>query len=220
MPNKIKIHLADDHQVLIDGMLALLKTNSKFEVVGHSLNGLDLVKKVKENKADILIMDINMPHKDGIEVLKEFSVSGFTCRVIILTSYDDLKLIKEVLKLGATGYLSKECAGENIVEAIEVVASGREYFSKNIQDKIFSSFSGNHTVASNQDLHMSNILTERELEILKLISLEYSGKEIGKELFISPNTVETHRKNLIKKLNVKNTIGLVKYAIKNKLIKQ
>lgn len=220
MLNKIKIHLADDHQVLIDGMLAVLKTNSKFEVVGHSLNGLDLVKTVKENKADILIMDINMPHKDGIEVLKEFSDKGYTCRVIVLSSYDDLKLIKEVLKLGATGYLSKECAGESIVEAIEVVASGREYFSKNIQDKIFSSFSGNHTLVSNQEVHMSNVLTERELEILKLISLEYSGKEIGEELFISANTVETHRKNLIKKLNVKNTIGLVKYAIKNNLIKQ
>lgn len=217
MPNKIRIHLADDHQVLIDGILAVLKTNPKFEVVGYSLNGMNLVEQVCQNKTDVLIMDINMPHKDGIEVLKEFSEKGYCCKIIILSSYDDFKLIKEVLKLGASGYLSKQCAGDSIVEAIESVASGKEYFSKNIQDKIFSSFSGNLVESESYDTPTS-LLTDRELEILKLISLEYSGKEIGEELFISANTVETHRKNLLKKLNVKNTIGLVKYALKNKLI--
>jgi DNA-binding NarL/FixJ family response regulator len=219
MPNKIKIHLADDHQVLIDGMLAVLNTNPKFDVVGHSLNGLNLVETVQDNKAEILIMDINMPRKDGIEVLKEFLEKGYTCRVIVLSSYDDVKLIKEVLKLGASGYLSKECAGENILEAIEVVASGKDYFSKNIQDKIFGSLSGHTTTNTKKEFQLSNLLTEREIEILKLISLEFSGKEIGEKLFISAYTVETHRKNLIKKLNVKNTIGLVKYALKNNLIK-
>ena len=220
MSEKIRIHLADDHQVLIDGMLAVLKTNSKFEVVGHSLNGVDLVNNIISNRADILIMDINMPHKDGIEVLKELSQIEHSCRVIILSSYDDIKLIKEVLKLGANGYLSKQCAGESIVEAIESVASGKDYFSQNIQEKIFSSFSGNGAESSTNEISINATLTDRELEILKLISLEYSGKEIGEELSISLNTVETHRKNLIKKLNVKNTIGIVKFAIKNNLIKQ
>ena len=220
MSEKIRIHLADDHQVLIDGMLAVLKTNSKFEVVGHSLNGLELVDKIQSNEADILIMDINMPHKDGIEVLKELSQTKHSCRVIILSSYDDIKLIKEVLKLGANGYLSKQCAGESIVEAIESVAAGKDYFSQNIQEKIVSSFSGNGTEPSTNEVSINTNLTDRELEILKLISLEYSGKKIGEELSISLNTVKTHGKNLIKKLNVKNTIGIVKFAIKNNLIKQ
>lgn len=220
MSEKIRIYLADDHQVLIDGMLAVLKTNLKFEVVGHSLNGLDVAVNIVSVNADVLIMDINMPHKDGIEVLKELSETNYKCRVIILSSYDDLKLIKEVLKLGASGYLSKQCAGDNIVEAIESVAAGKDYFSQNIQEKIFSSFSGNVTENINNEISIKSSLTDRELEILKLISLEYSGKEIGKELCISLNTVETHRKNLIKKLNVKNTIGIVKFAIKNNLIKQ
>lgn len=220
MQNKIKIHLADDHQVLIDGMLAVLNTNKKFEVVGHSLNGFELVDTVKKNKAEILIMDINMPVKDGLEVLKEFSEKGYTCRVIVLSSYDDVKLIKEVLKLGACGYLSKECAGENILEAIEVVASGKDYFSKNIQEKMVNSFSGNNQTISSSQFQHSNILTDREMEIIELISQEFSGKEISEKLFISAYTVETHRKNLIKKLNVKNTIGLVKYALKNNIIKQ
>ncbi|WP_026712224.1 response regulator transcription factor [Flavobacterium filum] len=219
MPKKIRIYLADDHQVLIDGILAVLKTNPKIEVVGYSLNGMNLVDTVHQKKADILIMDINMPQKDGIEVLKEFSDKGFSCKVIVLSSYDDFKLIKEVLKLGASGYLSKQCAGDSIMEAIESVAAGQDYFSKNIQEKIFSSLTGNTSASENYEI-TNTLLTDRELEILKLISMEYSGKEIGEELFISANTVETHRKNLIKKLNVKNTIGLVKYAIKHNLINQ
>ena len=218
MDSKIKIHLADDHKVLIDGMLSMLKTNSSFEVVGFSLNGENLYEEIQNNKADILVMDINMPIKDGIDVLREFSVKGFYCKVIILSSYDDVKIIKEVLKLGASGYLSKQSAGENIIEAINVVASGEEFFSQCIRDRIFQSFSNIPQQSYiNEAMPLSSI-TDRELEILRLITLEYSGTQIGDELNISTNTVETHRKNLIKKLNVKSTIGLVKYALKHNII--
>ncbi|WP_447637462.1 response regulator [Flavobacterium microcysteis] len=218
MDTKIRIYLADDHQVLIDGMLSMLKTNPKFEVAGYSLNGENLVEDVKINKADVLVMDINMPKKDGIEVLREFATKGFSCKVIILSSYDDVKIIKEVLKLGANGYLSKQSAGENIIEAINAVANGEEYFSQSIRDRIFESFSKIPQQSYiNEAMPLSSI-TERELEILKLITMEYSGTQIGEELNISTNTVETHRKNLIKKLNVKTTIGLVKYALKHNLI--
>mgnify|MGYP003515004821 FL=1 len=218
MDSKIKIHLADDHKVLIDGMLSMLKTNSSFEVVGFSLNGENLYEEIQNNKADILVMDINMPIKDGIDVLREFSVKGFCCKVIILSSYDDVKIIKEVLKLGASGYLSKQSAGENIIEAINVVASGEEFFSQRIRDRIFQPFSNIPQQSDiNEAMPLSSI-TDRELEILRLITLEYSGTQIGDELNISTNTVETHRKNLIKKLNVKSTIGLVKYALKHNII--
>lgn len=217
MSETLRIYLADDHQVLIDGMLAVLKTNPQFDVVGQSLNGDLLLEKVEALQVDVLVMDINMPSKDGIEVLRDFATKGYCCKVIILSSYDDFKLIKEVLKLGAHGYLSKQCAGEHIIEAILAVANGKQYFSDKIHDKMMQSFTGN-TTESETNNFSSLALTDRELEVLKLISQEYSGKEIGEELFISSNTVETHRKNLIKKLNVKNTIGLVKYAIKNNLI--
>ena len=218
MDNIIRIHLADDHKVLIDGMLSMLKTNNKFEVAGFSLNGENLYEEILSNKADILVMDINMPIKDGIEVLREFSVKGYPCKVIVLSSYDDAKIIKEVLKLGANGYLSKQSAGENIIEAINVVASGQEYFSQSIRDRIFDSFSKIPQQSYINEAMPLSTITERELEILKLITLEYSGTQIGNELNISTNTVETHRKNLIKKLNVKSTIGLVKYALKHNLI--
>ncbi|KRB58020.1 response regulator transcription factor [Flavobacterium sp. Root186] len=218
MADKIKIHLADDHQVLIDGLTNLLQTVPNFEIVGSSLNGTTIHDDVVLDQADILVLDISMPQKDGIEVLKEFSQKGFPCKVIILSSYDDLKIIKEVMKLGAKGYLTKKCAGENIIEAIDAVYQDQEYYSDAVREKIFSMFSQNNPKLSKNIYTESPILSPREMEIVTLICLEYSGKEISEQLFISINTVETHRKNIMKKLNIKNTIGLVKYALKNNLI--
>jgi DNA-binding NarL/FixJ family response regulator len=219
MLNKIRIHLADDHQILIDGIKTILHTNPRFEVVGFSINGINLYDEVIQNKSDILILDINMPEKDGIEVIKEFAEKGFPCKIIILSSHDDLRIIKEVMKLGSSGYLTKKCAGENIVEAIQAVYNGEEYFCKSVREKIFNTATKNNPNLNKPDLKGNLALTDRELEIITLISLEFSGKEISDQLFISVNTVETHRKNIMKKLDAKNSISLVKYAIKHQLIK-
>lgn len=215
----INIHLADDHQILIDGIKTLLNTIPGFSIVGTSLNGITIYDEVIQNNADVLVLDISMPEKDGIQVLKEFTKKGFPCKVIILSSYDDLKIVKEVMKLGASGYLTKQCASESIIEAIQIVSNGQEYFCKTIQNKIFDTATKNNPKLKSipHDIHAS--LTEREIEIIILISLEYSGKEISEQLFISTNTVETHRKNIMKKIKAKNTISIVKYALKHKLIK-
>ncbi|MBS7254741.1 response regulator [Flavobacterium branchiicola] len=218
MTQKIKIHLADDHQVLIDGLTNLLQTVENFEVVGSSLNGNNVYDEVLQNNADILILDISMPEKDGIKVLQEFNAKKSPCKIIILSSYDDLKIIKEVMKLEAKGYLTKKCAGENIIEAIHSVYQGQDYFSDAIREKVFKSLTQNNPKLNKNIYTENQILSPREIEIITLISLEYSGKEISEQLFISINTVETHRKNIMKKLQTKNTIGLVKYALKNNLI--
>ena len=218
MLNTTRIYLADDHQILIDGIKTLLHTNPSFEVVGFSISGIDLYDEVLNHKADILILDINMPGKDGIEVIKEFAKKGFPCKVIVLSSHDDLRIIKEVMKLGSSAYLTKKCAGEHIIEAIHAVNNGEDYFCKSVREKIFSTAIKGHPTLVKPEPPMNFLLTERELEIIILISLEYSGKEISDQLFISTNTVETHRKNIMKKLDAKNSISLVKYAIKNKLI--
>jgi DNA-binding NarL/FixJ family response regulator len=219
MTQKIRIHLADDHQVLIDGLTNLLCTVSYLEVVGNSLDGTSIYEDVIKNNADILLLDISMPKKDGIEVLKEFNEKGFPCKVIILSSYDDLKIVKEVMKLGSKGYLTKKSAGENIIEAIEAVNKDEEYFDKHIREKIFANFTQNNPKLNKSTYTDNQFLSERETEIITLISLEYSAREISEELFISVNTVETHRKNIMKKLNTKSVVGLVKYALKNNLIK-
>jgi DNA-binding NarL/FixJ family response regulator len=218
MKNNIRIHLADDHQIIIHGIQTLLHTVPYFEVVGFSLNGTTVYDDVTENKADVLVLDISMPDKDGIEVIKEFAEKGFPCKVIILSSYDDLKLIKEIMDLGVSGYLTKQCAGDSIIEAVTAVANDEEYYCETIREKIFSNATKNNPKLNNYKPNINPLLTDREIEIIILIALEYSGKEISEQLFISINTVETHRKNIMKKLNAKNTIGIVKYAMNNHLV--
>ncbi len=217
---KVTVHIADDHQILIDGIIAVLSSEKNIEVVGHSLSGKDVLSWFASNKADVLILDINMPELDGIEVMKVFNEQNFQQKIIVLSSYDDVKLIKEVLKIGASGFLAKKCAGEHIVDAINTVYEGKQYFSKSIQDKLLSTFTGN-LVKERKSSHESTFfssLTPRELEVLRLIALQYNSKEISNELHISINTVETHRKNLISKLNVKNVVGLAIYAVKNNIV--
>ena len=211
---KIKIHLIDDHQIVIDGLLAVLKLEDDFEVVGFSLNGDGIHERLIANEADVVIMDINMPDIDGIDVLKDFQKKGIPCKIIVLSSHDEIKLIKEVLNLGANGYLSKKCAGENIATAIRKVYNGEQYFCDSIKDKMLTSFSSN---GATDDEPVKSI-TKRELEILQLVVKEFTTKEISEQLTISINTIDTHRKNIMRKLEVKNTIGLVKYAIKHDLV--
>jgi DNA-binding NarL/FixJ family response regulator len=217
---KIKVHIADDHQLLIDGIIAVLSSEKNMEVVGQSLNGEDVINWFYTNTADILILDINMPKIDGVGVLQYFFEKKIDQKVIVLSSYEDTKLIKEVLKIGTLGFLSKNTAAENIIEAINAVYNGEQYFSKSIQSKLNASFSKkplNNGVTSGENAFFST-LTPREIEVLKLIAQQYNSKEISKLLHISINTVETHRKNLILKLNVKNVVGLAIYAVKNNIV--
>lgn len=211
---KIKIHLIDDHQIVIDGLLAVLKMEDDFEVVGFSLNGDGIHERLTANNADVVIMDINMPDIDGIDILKDFKKKGIPCKIIVLSSHDEIKLIKEVLNLGANGYLSKKCAGENIAVAVRKVYNGEQYFCDAVKDKMLTSFSSN---GATDNEPVKNI-TKRELEILQLVVKEFTTKEISEQLTISINTIDTHRKNIMRKLEVKNTIGLVKYAIKHDLV--
>lgn len=216
---KIRVHIADDHQILIDGIVAVLNNEEDIEVVGHSVNGKLVLDWFEENEADVLVLDINMPVLDGIEVLRKFQEQKRDINIIILSSYDDVKLVKEVLKLGANGFLAKKCAGENIAEAIKSVSQGDQYFSKEVQKDIFSSISGRKEVKEpNQDGVFISSLTDRELEVLKLISYEMSSREIGEKLHISTSTVDTYRKSLLNKLNVKNAVGLAMYAVRNNIL--
>ena len=217
---KIKVHIADDHQLLIDGIEAVLSSEENIEIVGSSLNGEDVLNWFASNEADILILDINMPKVDGIAVLQSFLKNNFQQKVIVLSSYDDTKLIKEVLKIGASGFLAKKCAGKNIVEAINQVYSGKHYFSESVKDKLLASFTNNYLNIDeiSKESSFFSSLTPRETDVLKLICKQLNSKEISAELHISTNTVETHRKNLINKLKVKNVVGLAIYALKNNIV--
>tara|TARA_B100000768_G_C11245541_1_gene361573 strand:+ start:70 stop:729 length:660 start_codon:yes stop_codon:yes gene_type:complete len=219
MKNIIRVHIADDHKILIEGIIAVINTDESIEVEGYSLTGKQVIEWIESNSADILILDINMPEYDGIEVLKFFKQKKITQKVIILSSYDDVKLVQEMINLGANGFLSKSSAGLHIIEAINAVYHGDQYFSDTIKNNLIKLYTGkNVTSGKRPESTILNSLTPRELEVLKLITDEYSSPEIAEILNISQSTVDTYRKSLLKKTNVKNSIGLAMYAVKNNII--
>lgn len=219
MDKMITVHIADDHQILIDGVKAVLNIEPKIEVVGYSLNGNQVIAWFKEQSCDVLILDINMPELDGIEVLKKLKQHKNRPEIIVLSSYDDVKLVKEVLQMGAKGFVPKKSAGEHIVNAVYKVAEGSQYFTDDIKEKMMQTLlNGQIKNEGSQDGVLISSLTKREVEILKLVAQQYSTREIGDELHISESTVETHRKNLMKKVKVKNSVGLAIFALKNEVI--
>ena len=219
MNEKIKVHIADDHKILIEGIVAVINTESDIEIEGFSLTGKAVIDWAEDHYADILILDINMPIYDGIEVLKFFKIKKINQKVIILSSYEDVKLVQEMINLGANGFLSKDSAGQHIVEAIRTVHEGEQYFSDTIKNNLLKLYTGkNVRPGQRPQSTIANSLTDRETEVLKLISQEYSSPEIAQILNISQSTVDTYRKSLLKKTNVKNAVGLAMYAVKNKII--
>ncbi len=151
--------------------------------------------------------------------MKFFKKNAIKIKTIILSSYDDVKLVEEMIALGADGYISKDSAGEHIVDAIKAVHSGDQFFSNAIKDELLKVFTGKTVKPKNRpESTISNMLTTREIEVLKLISQEHSSPEIAGILNISQSTVDTYRKNLLKKTNVKNSVGLAMYAVKNKIV--
>ena len=221
MKEKIYVHVADDHKILIEGIIAVINTDKEIEIKGYSLTGQEVIDwfSQKGNAADVLILDITMPVLDGFQVLKFFKKNKIDQKVIILSSYDDLKIVQEVLSLGCKGYISKNSAGEHIVNAIKAVAKGEQYFSNDIQTMLLKSISGQMVPQGEMpDKFLLDSLTERELDVLKLITKEYSTIEMADLMNLSVNTVETYRKSLLKKLNVKNAVGLAMYAVKNKIV--
>ncbi len=219
---KISVHIADDHKIIIDGIIAVLEDEEDIDVVGFSTDGTELINWYKNNnKCDVLILDINMPEISGVDVLYFLKQRNLIQPTVVLSSYDDIKLIKEVLKLGVKGFIAKRCAGKHIVNAIRAVIHEESYFGPSIQELIVRNFSNKTSKVNNEisqdGIHISS-LTDREIEILKLIADQKSTREIANALFISVNTVETHRKNLIKKIQVKNVVGLALYAVKHELV--
>ncbi|MBC7863788.1 MAG: response regulator transcription factor [Bacteroidia bacterium] len=214
--NKIKILIADDHQLLIDGIKSLVNSVEGFEVIGEAGDGIKVLEIVKLKKTDIVLMDINMPVMDGIETTKRLRKEHPSIHVLALTMHNEKGMINKMLDAGANGYVLKNTNKEELVEAIRKVASGSQYFSSAITITLLEKNSD----GSNSKKHSEEKveLTAREKEIIALIAQGFSSREIGEKLFISPRTADKHRTNLIEKLQVKNIADLVYYAMKNGLI--
>lgn len=213
---KLRIVIADDHHILLDGLKALLHKQKDMEVVGFFDNGQKLFDALGEMTAiDVAIADINMPGLNGLELTLKMKEAYPGIPVIILSMHDDTGHIMEMIDAGVQGYLLKNVNDTVLLQAIRTVAAGRMAFSPEVSDKIAAFIK--HEQQPKQMPEQPR-LTDREIEILKLIAQEYSNARIGELLFISERTVETHRKNMMRKTNNKTIVGLLKYAMDQKLV--
>jgi len=211
----IKILIADDHQMFIDGLKSILSQQEQCEIIAEANNGLEVLEQLKMHAIDVVLMDVNMPEMDGIEATKKVRELHPEVKILMLTMFNTRDYIEKLLKAGAHGYILKNTGKDELIEAIEKVNSGESFFSEEVKLKIMEGLQQK----KNLEKDMFNIeLTEREKQVLTLIVKEYTTNEIAEELFISPHTVETYRKNLTSKLPVKNIAGLVRYAIQMGLV--
>jgi len=210
---KIKLYLVDDHQIMIDGIKALLKNNLLFEIVGENTNPLTAFEDIKANVPDILISDINMKEMSGIELTKKLKELFPELKILALSMFGDKETISEMLEAGINGYILKNTGTDELVTALTKLAANQPFFSDEVTTEMM------RVIAMPKTPQKEIInLTPREIDIVKLIADECNNAKIGDKLFISERTVETHRKNIFRKTNTKSVAGLIKFAIGQKII--
>jgi DNA-binding NarL/FixJ family response regulator len=215
---KIRIFLVDDHQLVRDGIKALLLSAEDLIILGEASSGRECFEKIALEPPDILILDISLPDTNGIEITKRVSVEYPATRVLILSMYTSEDFIFNSVKAGARGYLPKNTSREELLSAIHAIYNGEEFFSDAISRIMLKSYVRK---AKEDDLTSQGgpiPLTTREIEILKLFAEGFINKEISDQLDISIRTVETHKNHIMKKLELKSTVELIKYAIRNKIV--
>jgi len=213
-----KILIVDDHEVVRDGLRNILLSLENISIAGEAGNGEDAIKMYNSVKPDLVIMDISMPGMNGIEATKIIKEKDPDAKILILTMHDNQEYLNQIIRSGAKGFILKNTDKEELLDAVKTVASGENFFSKDISKLIIDNYIRSAKDQEKSDGFKEVPLTKREIEILKLIASGYSNQEIANILYISYNTVDTHRKNIMHKLSIKNTAGLVRYAIEKGLI--
>ena len=204
-----RLLVADDHQSLVDGFISIINEVDDITVVATAANGYEVMQKLKEVQVDIVLMDINMPQLNGVETCKKIHSKYSDVKVIALTMHKKQSFIKRMMQYGAKGYLLKDDPSSEIIKAVREVMAGEIYYSQRVRDIALA-----FTDISDQ----SGSLSQRELEILQHISLGLTNQQIAQKLFLSPHTTETHRRNLLVKLDAKNTAELVRKGLEKGLI--
>jgi DNA-binding NarL/FixJ family response regulator len=201
-----RVFIVDDHPMVVEGIRSILLQMSDIEVAGHAMSAASCLGYFVNNTADLILLDINLPDQSGVEVCRTLLKRKSEVKIIALTNFDQLTYLQSMKDAGAKGYLLKNSSSDEIEKAITHVMSGREFWlgKDNVRESI-------------QD-HNQMLLTRREVEVLKLIAEGLTNHEIAEKLFVSDSTVDSHRKNLISKLQVKNTASLVRVALEQKII--
>ncbi|WP_127130971.1 response regulator [Pseudoflavitalea rhizosphaerae] len=212
----VKVFITDDHELYLEGLTLLLGKQEGIQVVGTAMNGGHLLKQLPELEIDVLLLDVHLPDIEEEDLLKQIRAIKPGLKVLYLTLMRGTRYIHKLVKYDIQGYLLKNASMEELKKALKAISTGEKYFSKEIN--ILDTEQDFRNTITIEDKKVEEILSRREIEILTLICKEFSNSEIAEKLFLSVSTVETHRKNLIAKLGVNNTVGLVKFALKNRLI--
>ena len=218
MEQKIKVLIVDDHAILRDGLVSILSENRDIQIVGEAESGEQAVEYSRELSPDIILMDITMKGITGIEATKVINEENPDIKVIFLTMEVSEKHISSAINSGGSGYLPKNVSEEQLFHAIKTVYEGEQYFDQSISKIVFDSFIKKSSRSSSNGITKGEQLSKREIEVLKLIAEGMPNREISEKLFISVRTVDAHRNHIMKKLDLKTTADLVKYAIRNELV--
>lgn len=209
--SSLKILIADDHQMFIDGIRSLLRNEKQFEFVGEASSGVEALSFLNATPVDILITDINMPGMSGSELTKQVKKLYPEIKVLVVTMYNDPAIVNEILMAEAEGYILKNTGKAELVNALTRIADNGTFYSREIMEIMMKA-------RMKRKANVENKISPRETEIIKLIGQELSTAAIAEKLFISPRTVDTHRKNILEKTGCKTIVGLMKYAFENNLL--
>ena len=216
MPERKRIVIAEDHTILREGLRMLLSSNPAFEVVGEAQDGLEAIRSVESLKPDLILMDLSMPRMNGVGAIQEIKKLNPSTKILVLTVHKTEEHILTALKTGAEGYILKDATRGELMLALDNIFSGRSYLSPGISEKVIEGYlEGRKSVKSSTSW---DTLTQREREILKMIAEGYRNKDIADYLCISAKTVEKHRANLMKKLDLHSASSLTAFAMEKGLI--
>jgi two-component system nitrate/nitrite response regulator NarL len=204
------IFIVDDHQMVIDGLRLIIDTIEGFDIVGESTSAPHALDVLDTVNADILLTDVSMPEMSGIELTRLVKKKYPHIRIIALSMFSESQVVAEMIDAGISGYILKNTGKQELIEALNKVSSGQNYFGPDITLQLMKSFKRNQDETSR--------LTDREIEIIRMIEQDFGNKQIADMLFISERTVETHRKNILRKTNTQTVVGLLKYAYERKII--
>ena len=208
----LRIVLADDHVMLRDGLKSLVGAQADMEVVGEAADGRDALAKARELQPDVVVMDISMPELNGIQAAERMKDCCRRAKVLVLTAYDEVGYLRQLLEAGASGYVLKRAAADELVKAIRVVAAGGVYLDPTLAGKVVNGYVGRKKLrGALQGVELSG----REEEVMRLVAWGYTNKEVAGYLNISVKTVETHKMNLMEKLDLKTRSDIVRYALRS-----
>lgn len=210
MKRKIKVFIVDDHPMVIEGMTSMILKEPTIELVGYAMNAASCLGYFVEHKADVVLMDINLPDKSGIDLCRELKLKRPEVNILAISSFNQGSYVKQMMEQGASGYIFKNVSREEFLEAVTKVAAGEEYLN------FEAGFAMREEKKRTAQLP---VLTKREKEVLQLIASGLTNPQIAEQLFVSQSTIDSHRKSLMTKMEVKNTVALLKFCVENELIK-